>query len=40
MDVLDQLVYVAGAIEKRIISMQMKVGKLSGHSSSLVPLQA
>ncbi len=40
MNMLDQFVYVAGAVEQRIICMQMEVGKLSGHISSLVPLTA
>jgi len=29
-----QLVYVAGAIEKRVVGMEMKVGELCCHSSS------
>ena len=32
----DQLVDVAGAIQKGVIGVQMQVGKLNGHTASLV----
>jgi hypothetical protein len=40
LDVLDQLLYVTSAVQQRVIGMQMKMGELGRHSSSLVPLGA
>jgi hypothetical protein len=37
-DVFDQLLYVACAVQQGVVSMQMKVGELGSHTSSLVPL--
>ena len=36
-EMLGELVYVAGAVEERVIGVQMEVGELGGHSSSLLP---
>ena len=36
-DVLHQLVDIAGAVQQGVIGVQVQVGKLGSHASSLVP---